>query len=130
MKAMEQGIITPTTKQRLEELEGRREEIKSRLIVEDSKARIKISKPEILKFISKAVREEPSQMIRMLVKKVVLTDDTIEIYYNTTERKRPDEEDTHQAFSFYTEKLNYENYGWWFTMKGGNSTEILVSLLI
>ena len=130
MKAMEQGIITPTTKQRLEELEGRREEIKSRLIVEDSKARIKISKPEILKFISKAVREEPSQMIRMLVKKVVLTDDTIEIYYNTTERKRPDEEDTHQAFSFYTEKLNYENYGWWFTMKGGNSTEISVSLLI
>jgi hypothetical protein len=104
--------------------------LKAQLAIEDSKAKIKITKPEILKFISKAIREEPAQMISLLVKKIVLTDDTIDIYYNTTERKRPDGEDSHQAFSFYSEKLNYENNAWWFTMKGGNTTEILVSLFI
>ena len=130
MRAMEQGIITSTTKQRLEELEGRKEDIKSRLLVEDSKARIKISKNEILKFINKAIREEPAQMLRMLIKQIVLFDDKIEIYYNTTERRRPDEEDTHQAFCFYTEMFDYENKGWWFTMKGGGDYEIEIRLLI
>ena len=130
MRAMEQGIITSTTKERLQELEGRKEEIKARLFVEDSKARIKISKPEILKFINKAIREEPAQMIRLLIKRIVLYDDKIEIYYNTTDRKRPDEEDTHQAFSFYTEKYTYENMGWWFTVTGGGREEIEVILLI
>lgn len=130
MRAMEQGIVTPTTKKRLEELEGRMEEIKARLLIEDSKARIKISKPEILKFINKAIREEPAQMLRLLIKRIVLYDDKIEIYYNTTERRRPDEEDTHQAFCFYTENFDYENRGWWFIMKGGGNYRIEVMLLI
>ena len=69
-------------------------------------------------------------MISLLVKKIVLTDDTTDIYYNTTERKRPGGEDSHQTFSFYSEKLNYENNAWWFAMKGGDTTEILVSLFI
>ena len=130
MKAMEQGIITPTTKQRLEELEGRKEEIKARLLIEDSKARIKISKPEILKFINKAIREEPAQMLRLLIKRIVLYDDKIKVYYNTTERKRPDEEDTHQAVCFYRKNFDYQNKGWWFTMKGGGDFEIEIALFI
>ena len=130
MRAMEQGIITATTKERLEELEGRREEIKSRLLVEDTKEKVKISKPEILKFINKAIREEPAQMLRLLIKRIVLYDDRIEVYYNTTERKRPDEEDTHQVFCFYTEKFDYENRGWWYTMKGGGEFKIEVSLYL
>lgn len=44
----------------------------------------------------------------MLIKKIVLYDDKIEIYYNTTERIRPDE-DSHQAFLFYSEKITLEN---------------------
>ena len=130
MRAMEQGIITATTKQRLEELEGRMEELKAKLQIESSNARIKISKSEILKFINKAIREEPAQMLRLLIKQIVLTDDTIKIYYNTTDRKRPDEEDTHQAFCFYSENVDYENRGWWFTMNGGGEYGIEIKLLI
>ena len=130
MKAIEQGIVTSTTKERLQELEGRRDELKGRIKVEDSKARIKLTKPEILRFIGKAIRKEPAQMIRLLIKEIVVYDDKIEVYYNTSERTRPDGEDTHQAFCFYTETFCYENLAWWFTMKGGSITNIEVSLLI
>jgi hypothetical protein len=34
----------------------------------------------------------------LLIKGIVLFDDKIEIYYNTTDIIRPGEEDTHQAF--------------------------------
>lgn len=48
------------------------------------------------------------------MKKIILFDDKIEIYFNYIEnRKRPDEED-HQAFSFFSETFNvnvgYINY--------------------
>lgn len=130
MKAIEQGIVTQTTKERLEELEARLDELKAKIKVEDSKARIKLSKPEIMKFINKAIRKEPAQLLRMLIKRIVLYDDKIEIYYNTTDRKRPDEEDTHQAFCFYSDNFDYENRSWCFTMKGGGEFEIEIALFI
>ena len=129
MKAIEQGIVTSTTKERLQEPEGRRDELKGRIKVEDSKARIKLTKPEILRLIGKAIRKEPAQMIRLLIKEIVY-DDKSEVYYNTSERTRPDGEDTHQAFCFYTETFCYENLALWFTMKCGSITNIDVSLLI
>ena len=129
MKAIEQGIVTNSTMKRLNELEERLDEIKGKAHAEESKYRLRMSRAEIIKFINKAMREEPSQMIRMLVKRIVLYDDKIEIQYNTTERIRPDE-DTHQVFCFYTEKQHYENRGWWHTVKGGGECEIEVNLLI
>lgn len=129
MRAIEQGIVTNSTMMRLNELEGRLDELKAKIHAEEAKHRLKMGKSEVIKFINKALREEPRQMIRMLIKKVILFDDKIEIYYNTTERIRPDE-DTHQVFCFYTETLHYENHAWWFTMKGGGEFEIEVNLLI
>lgn len=129
VKAIEQGVVTSTTQARLQELENQLDEIKAKLRVEDAKAQLKLTKPEILKFISKAIRKEPAAMIRLLVKKIVLFDDKIEIYYNMSERNRPDE-DTHQAFSFYTEDFTYDNRAWWYTVKGGGSTKLKIVLLM
>ena len=114
---------------RLNELEGRLDEIKAKTKIEEGKIRLKLSKPEIVKFINKAIRKEPAQLIHLLVKKIILYDDKIEIYYNTTERIRPDE-DTHQVFCFYTEKFDYENRGWWYHVKGGDEYEIEVAMFI
>jgi len=130
MRAMEEGIITATTKDRLRELEEQKENLKARLLVEDSKARIKITKQDVQKFISKALREESAKMLKLLIKKIVLYDDKIEIYYNTTERKRPDEEDTHQAFSFYTEKITSDSMNSWLTATEKGMNELEVNLLI
>lgn len=129
MRAVEQGIVTSSTQMRLMELEDQLEAIRVKLRAEESKIRLNLSKSEIIKFINKAIRKEPAHMIRMLIKKIVLYDDKIEIYYNTTERIRPDE-DSHQVFLFYSEQFVYENKSWWFTMKGGESTAMEVNLLI
>lgn len=129
VKAIEQGIVTNTTQTRLQELETQLDEIKAKLRIEDAKAKLKLTKPEILKFINKAIHKEPAAMIRLLVKKIVLFDDKIEIYYNMSERNRPDE-DTHQAFSFYTEDFVYDNRAWWHTVKGNGKTKMKIVLLM
>ena len=105
MKAIEQGIVTKTTKQRLEELESRLDELNAKIKIEDAKAEIKLTKPDITKFINKAIRKEPAQIIKLLVKEAVLFEDRIEVYYNIKDR-RPDGDDTHQAFCFYTCKMD------------------------
>ena len=40
-------------------------------------------------------------MIDMLIKQVILYNDKVEIYYNYTDKTKPDESD-HQVLSFYT----------------------------
>jgi hypothetical protein len=129
VKAIEQGVVTSTTRTRLQELETQLDEIKAKIRIEDAKAQLKLTKPEILKFINKAIRKEPAAMIRLLVKKVILFDEKIEIYYNMSERNRPDE-DTHQAFSFYTEDFTYDSRAWWYTVKGGGATKMKIELFM
>ena len=68
-------------------------------------------------------------MIRLLVKKVILFDEKVEIYYNMSERNRPDD-DTHQAFSFYTEDFTYDSRAWWYTVKGGGATKMKIELFM
>ena len=82
LKAMEQGIITASTKQRIEELEGKIETVDGKIVFEQSKSKVQLTKTDIKRFLNKALRKEPRQMIRLLVKKIVLFDDKIEIYYN------------------------------------------------
>ena len=130
VKAIEEGILTSTTKERLQELEIRLDDVKAKIKIEDAKTRIKLSKTEILKFITKAIKKEPAQIIRLLIKRIVLFDDKIEIYYNTTDRIRPGEEDTHQAFSFYKEIFSYENKALYNLCHGCGKTDIEVELLI
>ena len=130
LRAIEAGIFTSTTKERLQELEMRLDDIQAKIKIEDVKSRIKLSKPEILKFITKAIKKEPAQMIRLLVKRIVLFDDKMEIYYNTTDRNRPGEEDTHQAFSFYKEIFEYESKALDNNCQSGGKINIEVDLLI
>ncbi|MBR2030395.1 MAG: recombinase family protein [Clostridia bacterium] len=101
ISAMEKGIVSKTTQKRLEELENKLEAIDSKIIVEESKTKIRLTKGDILKFIKKALKKDPYAMIRLLVNKIILYDDKIEIYYNYIENYKPD--DNHQAFLFYKE---------------------------
>lgn len=60
-----------------------------------------IQKHDIVKYLQSAVKKRPLQMIQLLIKQVVLYNDKIEIHFNYTDGKRPDDE-LHQAFSFYS----------------------------
>ena len=99
MKAVEKGIVSVTAQTRLEELERKLEEIDAKIIIEESKTKISLTKEDILRFIKKAIKKDPYPMVKMLIKKVILFNDKIEIYYNYIENFSPD--DNHQAFSFY-----------------------------
>lgn len=104
IKAIENGITTMTTKQRLEELETNILSVKNRIAIEKSQEKVLLTSTDIIKYIKVAIRQSATQMIRQLINKVIVYDDKIEIYYNYTDNKGPDDE--HQVFSFY--ETNYK----------------------
>lgn len=94
LAAIEQGVVTSSTKNRLEELEGRQEEIKAKIMIERTKLTVQLSKDEIVKYLKTALKKEPKQMLDLLIKRIVVYDDKIEITYNYTDNKKgPDGED-------------------------------------
>ena len=93
LMALEQGVVTPSTKKRLEELEARQEDINARILVERVRLTVQLSKDEIVKYLKTAIKKEPKQMIDLLVKQVVLYDDKVEITYNYTDNKEGPDDD-------------------------------------
>lgn len=69
--------------------------------------RRKISlKSLMIKFLRKAVKNEPKQMLKLLIKKIILYDDKVEIYFNYVDNKEPDDFE-HQALSLSTEDMEF-----------------------
>lgn len=105
MDAMEKGIVTSSTKSRLTKLEARLEETEIKIIKENAKEKASMKREDIIRYIRAAIKKNPKQMIRELVKKVVLYDDKIQIYYNYTDNKRTekgtDGEIADQSLCFY-----------------------------
>ena len=99
MTAIEKGIVTNSTKRRLEELELLQEEINAKIAIEKSKLSKQLSKDEIINYIKTAFKKEPRLMIDLLINKIVLYDDKIEIYYKYTDRSPDDDEQ--RDFSLY-----------------------------
>lgn len=101
VNAIENGIISNTTNNRLRELEKRQEELERKILVERSKRIVKMTESEIRRFYEQALKAEPKMLINLLVKEIVLYDDKIEIYYNNPTTKSPDES---QGFLLYVGK--------------------------
>ena len=112
LSAVEQGIITSSTKQRIEELEAALEVAEGKVLVEKSKNKVQLTPADIKKFILKALKKEPRLMIKTLVKEVILYDDKVEVYYNCIDKKKPDDLD-HRAFCIYRQDCDIgpKNFG-------------------
>lgn len=65
---------------------------------------MQIQKSDITQYLKTAIKKDPTPMVTALIKKVMLSNDRIEIYYYYTNAKRPD--DNHQTFSFYSATQN------------------------
>lgn len=100
LNAIEKGIVTPSTKERLEDLENKRVEIENKIAVEKTKTKLQLVKKDVINFLLKAISKDPRQMVNMLIKEIILYNDKIEIYMNYTNKKTPDDEN-HKAFLFY-----------------------------
>ncbi|MDY6368160.1 MAG: recombinase family protein [Clostridia bacterium] len=101
VSAIEQGIITASTKKRLTELELILDEIQNKIRIAQGKKLEEIKKEDIIYYIKTCLSKEPQQMIKMLVDKIILYDDKIEIFYKFNKRS-PDNES--RDFLFYTEE--------------------------
>ena len=123
--AIEEGIITETTKQRLRTLEEERADLTEKILAEDGRQRLQVSKEDIVRFIKKAISKDPFFMIRTLVKQVILYDDRAVIQYNCT-TDNPDDDD-HRGFCFHTETVYLEHklYG---TSYGSSTVKFIVEL--
>lgn len=102
LSAMEQGIFTSSTKERLDQLESKKVELQEKMQIEKSKTKLTITKEDITKYLLSALKKNPRPMIDALIRKIVLYNDKIEIYYNYTNSKNPDGTDDHRDFIFYT----------------------------
>lgn len=101
VSAIEQGIITSSTKKRLDELELVLEEIQTKIKIAEVKKTEEIKKDDIIYYIKNCLKKEPKQMIESLIDKIILYDDKIDIYYKF-DKKSPD--GNNRDFVFYTEE--------------------------
>ncbi len=106
LDCMEQGISTVSTKKRLEELEEKRSMFSEKILIEQCKERQLLTKEEVVKHISNALRKNPKQLIDLLVKKIRLYNDKIEIDLHFTDKKSPDD-NNHWDFCFYQCEKSY-----------------------
>lgn len=85
LNAIEQGLITSTTKNRMEELESKIAELNEKIAIEECKEKNKITKEQIIKYFEKTIKLQPIQIITTLIQKIIAYDDRLEIYYNYIE---------------------------------------------
>lgn len=108
MAAIEKGVVTASTKRRLEQLDEQNDTLLSQMAIEKSKTKMTITKTDIARYLRKALSESPERVIDLLVKKIVVYDDKIEIYCNYCDKKGPDDESL--GLLLYTENASISQY--------------------
>ena len=113
MIAIEEGIITSTTKARMTELENSLAEINMKIAAEESKLDRTLKKEDVEKFIIEALASEPKAMIELLIDKIILYEDRIEIFYIYGNNTDPDEPnlEVHRDFFLSTPKIKITGRG-------------------
>lgn len=91
--AVEEGLLTSTTKNRMTELEEEIDILNGKILAKESKKANLLTKEQVIAFLTDHPGREPQIIIDTLIRKVVLFDDRIEIHYNFIEKSEPDKPD-------------------------------------
>ena len=95
MKAIEQGVITATTKNRVTELENEMDDLQAKILTEECNLQNQVSREDIMDYLTYGVKQSsPQVLIDILVNKIELFDDEIVIYFNYTDKANPENPDT------------------------------------
>ena len=105
LKNAEQGLITKSIQERLQQLEEKQSSLREKIEIQKSKTRLALKPEDITQYVRKALRKKPRELIDLLVKEVIVFNDKIQIIYNYT--KNPDDLD-HQDFVFYSTNSIFE----------------------
>lgn len=75
LAAIEEGIFTPSTKQRLTELEAKKARIEQAITIESAREKNMLTKENIERYITDAIKLSAKQMVELLVERIdVFTD--------------------------------------------------------
>ena len=77
LKAIEEGIFTPSTKQRLTELEEKKARIEQTIIIESAREKNLLTKEDIERYITDAIKLSAKQMVELLVERIDVFADKI-----------------------------------------------------
>ena len=112
MIAIEKGILTETTKYRLEELEKQKKDLQEKLVIEQSKERYELTKEDIQNFFKYTMKNCPDRAIEIFIRQIKVYDNKIEIYLNYSINQSQTIEQT-------SKKLFTETHTTQRTFKGG-----------
>ena len=93
LAAIEEGIITSTTKQRMTELEDEINILNRKILEEENKDANLITREQIIEFLTILPELEPQLIIDTMIRKVILYDDKIDIHFNFCDTPQNDEPD-------------------------------------
>ena len=88
LKAIEIGILNSTTKARMDELEIKLQEINNKIAVEEHKVQATLRREQIIEYLTHTIRQAPKLILYVLVQKVIVHNEKIEIYYNYIDDKK------------------------------------------
>ena len=88
----------------LVDLETKLNNLKEQILMEETSLQCQLSKEDIVKHFSTALKKSPEIILGLLVDKIVLYDDKMEIYYKNLTNKSPD---NCRDFLFYTGEIFY-----------------------
>ena len=91
LTAIENGIYSNTTNKRLHELEAQQAELEKQIIIEQSKCAIRVTESMVRSYYKDILKSEPQMLINLLIKRITVYADRIEIEYNSPLRTSPDE---------------------------------------
>ena len=77
LSAIEEGIFTPSTKQRLNELEKKKIRLEQTITIESAKEKSLLTKEDIERYITDAVKLSAKQMVELLVERIEVYTDKI-----------------------------------------------------
>ena len=76
-------------------------EIKEKILIEQYNLQNQLKREQVVEFLQHTILQSPHLMIHTMIKKIILYDDKIEIYYNSTDPIKPggpSPEDSHRLF--------------------------------
>ena len=79
LKAIESGIFTETTKQRLEELENTKKDLQEKILIEQTKELYLLTDKDVEKYLLHGLKQKPKTMLDLLVEKVDVFRERLEI---------------------------------------------------
>ena len=84
MKAIEKGLFTATTKQRMQDLENELEVLDEKIVIEEYKTQNQLTREEVFQFLLHTVRKGPSLMIHSFVLAEIARDCAFYPFINAT----------------------------------------------